>query len=357
MHLFDKSTRLLQVQLGGGPRLMLLLAAVLTAAIYLFPLWTLTMFAPQYPDGLRLDIYSYKLEGGNNGQDVKEINLLNHYIGMKDLAEQDFTEFKWMPFVVGALGLLFLRAAVHGTVGHLLDVVVPLRVLRRVLPLVLRIQTLQLWAPPGADRGGEDSSVHAAARRLQATGELRGVFVSGPGGIRARPDGRPAVRRPRARVAVTTREGCSRMMMLAALVIGGALATQPGSADHPSVPGALEGRPPAHALSPLQAQIDAAAPGATVEIGPGTYAGDIVLDRPVRLLGRGRPRLVGSGEGSVVRIRAADVTIDGLDIDGNRGGVIDRDSSGIHIAAPGRRSATAGSRTRCSASTSAKLPA
>ena len=124
MHLFDKSTRLLQVQLGGGPRLMLLLAAVLTAAIYLFPLWTLTMFAPQYPDGLRLDIYSYKLEGGNNGQDVKEINLLNHYIGMKDLAEQDFTEFKWMPFVVGALGLLFLRAAVHGTVGHLLDVVV-----------------------------------------------------------------------------------------------------------------------------------------------------------------------------------------------------------------------------------------
>ncbi len=128
MHLFDKSTRLLQVQLGGGPRLMLLLAAVLTAAIYLFPLWTLTMFAPQYPDGLRLDIYSYKLEGGNNGQDVKEINLLNHYIGMKDLAEQDFTEFKWMPFVVGALGLLFLRAAVHGTVGHLLDVVCTLRV-------------------------------------------------------------------------------------------------------------------------------------------------------------------------------------------------------------------------------------
>jgi copper chaperone NosL len=71
-----------------------------------------------------MDIYSYKLEGGRAGQDVKEINLLNHYIGMKDLVTEDFTEFKWMPFVVGALGLLFLRAAVHGRMMDLVDVTV-----------------------------------------------------------------------------------------------------------------------------------------------------------------------------------------------------------------------------------------
>ncbi|MBK8598775.1 MAG: hypothetical protein IPN83_25070 [Holophagales bacterium] len=59
------------------------------------------MFAPQYQDGLRLDIYSYKFEAGNNGQDIKEINVLNHYIGMRDLEPEDFTEFKWIPFVVG----------------------------------------------------------------------------------------------------------------------------------------------------------------------------------------------------------------------------------------------------------------
>ena len=47
------------------------------------PLWNLTMFAPQYPDGLRLDIYTHSSQGGNNGQDVKEINVLNHYIGMQ----------------------------------------------------------------------------------------------------------------------------------------------------------------------------------------------------------------------------------------------------------------------------------
>jgi hypothetical protein len=82
------------------------------------------MFAPQYQDGLRLDIYSYKLEGGHEGQDVREVNLLNHYIGMKGLVSEDFTEFKWLPFVVGVFGLLFLRAAVHGKVSHLVDVAV-----------------------------------------------------------------------------------------------------------------------------------------------------------------------------------------------------------------------------------------
>ena len=125
MHrVIERLNRLLAGPLGVSPRLLLVASALLLTAIYLFPLWNLTMFAPQYPEGLRLDIYSYALEGGNKGQDVKEINVLNHYIGMRDLVTEDFTEFKWLPFVVGALGLLYLRAAVLGTVGHLLDVLV-----------------------------------------------------------------------------------------------------------------------------------------------------------------------------------------------------------------------------------------
>jgi len=121
---FGRLNRFLSQPLDLSPRVMVGAAALLLAAIYLFPLWNLTMFAPQYPDGLRLDIYSYKLEGGNHGQDVKEINILNHYIGMKDLVAEDFTEFKWLPFVVGGLALLYLRAMVLGTVGHLVDVLV-----------------------------------------------------------------------------------------------------------------------------------------------------------------------------------------------------------------------------------------
>jgi hypothetical protein len=43
---------------------------------------------------------------------------------MRDLAEEDFTEFKWMPFVIGGLALLILRAVVHGTMAALMDVTV-----------------------------------------------------------------------------------------------------------------------------------------------------------------------------------------------------------------------------------------
>ena len=119
-----KVDRFLEAPLGLGPRGLLLLATLCVLPTYLAPLWDMTMFAPQYPEGLRLHIWSYKLDGGNGGQDVKEINLLNHYIGMKDLEASDFSEFKWMPFVLGTLGLLFLRSAALGRMTHLVDVVV-----------------------------------------------------------------------------------------------------------------------------------------------------------------------------------------------------------------------------------------
>lgn len=125
MHRFiEKSNRFLELPLGIAPRVLLLLGCLLLVPSYLFSLYDLTMFAPQYPDGLRLHIYSWRLDGGNAGQDVREINVLNHYIGMRDLATADFTEFKWIPFVVGALGLLFLRTAVLGKMAHLVDTVV-----------------------------------------------------------------------------------------------------------------------------------------------------------------------------------------------------------------------------------------
>lgn len=119
-----KETRFLDHPLDIMPRVLLIVSALLMVFIYFLPLWSLTMFAQQYPDGLRLNIYSYKLVGGNGGQDVKEINALNHYIGMKPLVAEDFTEFKWIPFVVGAIALLFLRAVVMGKVSNLVDVAV-----------------------------------------------------------------------------------------------------------------------------------------------------------------------------------------------------------------------------------------
>ncbi len=122
MHrLLDALNRHLDVKLGIAPRLLLILSAALLAVTLTQPLWRLTMFAPQYPDGLRMDIYTQQLKGAHDGQDIKEINLLNHYIGMRDLTTEEFSEFKWMPFAIGVLALLFLRAAVLGTMGTLVD--------------------------------------------------------------------------------------------------------------------------------------------------------------------------------------------------------------------------------------------
>jgi hypothetical protein len=120
-HALDALNRHLDVKLRLAPRLLLVSAAVLLAATLAAPLWNLTMFAPQYPDGLRMDIYAHTLQGGRNGQDVKEINVLNHYIGMRDLSNEDFTEFKWMPFAIGVLALIALRSAVQGTMASLVD--------------------------------------------------------------------------------------------------------------------------------------------------------------------------------------------------------------------------------------------
>jgi len=120
----DQSARRLHQPVGALPRVLLLLAAVLIISAHFQPLWNLTMFAPQYQEGLRLDIYDSALVGAHGGQDLREINLLNHYIGMRDLAVEDFTEFKWMPFALGGLVLLLLRAIVFGTVKECVDAAV-----------------------------------------------------------------------------------------------------------------------------------------------------------------------------------------------------------------------------------------
>lgn len=55
-------------------------AAALLGLSLLLPYWRLTLYAPQYPGGLRADVYLTKVAG-----EASEIDILNHYIGMKSL--------------------------------------------------------------------------------------------------------------------------------------------------------------------------------------------------------------------------------------------------------------------------------
>ena len=112
----DKANAFFELPLKLRSRVMILVAVIALIPAFLFPLWNMTFKSNQYLDGLTLNIYSHRLEGGKTParDDLREINALNHYIGMRPLLESDFSEFVWIPFVIGALAVLALRAMVIG---------------------------------------------------------------------------------------------------------------------------------------------------------------------------------------------------------------------------------------------------
>jgi copper chaperone NosL len=113
--------RFFERPLSGASRGLVLLGIVALVAGAFLPLWRIQLVAPQYEEGLTLEMYSHKIAAGNGGQDLPEINTLNHYIGMKPIVQADFAEMKWMPFAIGVFVLLALRAIVMGRIGNLVD--------------------------------------------------------------------------------------------------------------------------------------------------------------------------------------------------------------------------------------------
>lgn len=79
---------------------MLLLAGILLILAVFLPMWRIELTAPQYPEGLVLQLHANKIAG-----DVDIINGLNHYIGMKTLHTEDFIEFKILPYILMLFGL------------------------------------------------------------------------------------------------------------------------------------------------------------------------------------------------------------------------------------------------------------
>ncbi len=116
-----RGDRFLNKRLGALSRLWVFLAVVCIAASFFFPLWHINLVAPQYRDGLDMWIYGHQLTSGNEGQDLNEINILNHYIGMEEVHEADFLEMRIIPFALGFFILFGLRVVVFGRMGNLID--------------------------------------------------------------------------------------------------------------------------------------------------------------------------------------------------------------------------------------------
>ncbi len=102
-------------KLSFASRIFVAFASGALIAVFFLPAWRIDLFAPQYPEGLKMNIWINGLSG-----DVDIINGLNHYIGMKHITVSMFPEFHYLPYVVGFFMLLGLLVAVTGSRKFLL---------------------------------------------------------------------------------------------------------------------------------------------------------------------------------------------------------------------------------------------
>ena len=94
-------------------RIAMGLAALMLVALYYMPFWTISMSAPQYPEGIGMHIHIDNVTG-HNRHDLQSINTLNHYIGMAEIHKEDFPEFEIIPWVIGFMIGFGILAAVLG---------------------------------------------------------------------------------------------------------------------------------------------------------------------------------------------------------------------------------------------------
>lgn len=87
----------------------MILAALLPMLLFIFPLWKISLEAPQYPTPLGMYIYINDFADANP-HDIKNINLMNHYVGMKYIPDA-IPEFKIFPIGIALTTLIGLVIA------------------------------------------------------------------------------------------------------------------------------------------------------------------------------------------------------------------------------------------------------
>lgn len=337
---------------ASGPHARLLAGAgacALVVAAFFLPIWHARLIAPQYPGGLQVSVADNGIHG-----DVAEINELNHYIGMRPMSQKFAPErVLWKPTLVLALGavavatfaarkrtVMLARLALWSVVpgvladiqfrlwqfGHDLDPKAALRI-DEFTPLVIgptSVWNFKTWAYPGL-----------------ALAALLGAAVVASFGPRLA---------ARLRLRIRTRAGAG---LAAGLAAGLVLLTLPAATpalaqehehehEHSLSPSGAVATPEhgpraARSLDGIAAAIAKAPFGGVVHVAPGTYRGRLVIDKPVTIVGHGRPLIEGPREADVVVVRARDVTIRGIDVAGGGDGPVGNpagvrvEGNGTHI--------------------------
>jgi len=293
-------------------------------AASILPVWISTLVAPQYPKGLWLWVYGGRVDG-----DLREINALNHYIGMQRIDPANVPELVlWAPMIIGLVLALAVAVYWRGWIGRLALLGIwatPLGVLLDIqrwlayfgqnldpraalrldpfIPLALgptQVWNFEIWAFPGP-----------------ALVLILGVALLATFGRRMALPSRTA------QLASTV----VALGAVAALVVFVSL-----PALRPTEAGAKSEASAVLASSfDLEAAVAEAEPGSTLRVPAGTYTVHLVIDRPLLLEAIGEVVLDGGGRGTVVTIAAPDVTVRGFSIRGSGGQV--EESAGVKVLA------------------------
>ena len=82
----------------------MVIGSLLLLGLFVFPLWNITLEAPQYPIPLGMNIHINKFTDVHEF-DIKNINLMNHYVGMQYIPDT-IPEFEIFPIAIGLMSLL-----------------------------------------------------------------------------------------------------------------------------------------------------------------------------------------------------------------------------------------------------------
>jgi nitrous oxidase accessory protein len=294
-----------------------LLAACLLSLAWFLPLWSMTLRAPSYPQGLHLQAYGTGITG-----DLYEINIINHYIGMQPIAVPELEMFVF-PIALGGLVLLSLLAPLHRRL-HLLAIAGT-----AAMPLGILVD-LQWWLY----RFGQNLDPTAPLRQEPFTPLVIGVSRIGTFATTA-----------------TVSTGFLCLAGACAVLVAGLVLSRRRTVRliaRPAVARAVRaaggagvlllawGAAPALANHALAARIAAAAPGATVVVDGGTHQGPVVIRGPLTVRGVNGPVIDGGGAGSVVTIAGTGVTFTGFVVR-NSGRQVTEEAAGIKVQGDGHR--------------------
>src|SRR5262245_64573375 len=94
-------------------RVLLAIASAILLFARSLPLWRIQLVAPQYPEGLGMEIRANTVRGAKE-HDLENINKLNHYIGMRPIEPAAIAELRVIPWLIVGLAAVAMGVAVAG---------------------------------------------------------------------------------------------------------------------------------------------------------------------------------------------------------------------------------------------------